>query len=50
MVTPAEENGVKATSWEPTWRRKPEKELSMRQLLLVLLARGFKVKAVWLIP
>jgi hypothetical protein len=30
MVTPADENGVRATRWEPTGPRKREKELSMR--------------------
>ncbi len=41
MVTPADENGVRATRWEPTGPRKREKALSMRALKLsVLLARG----------
>ena len=30
MVTPADENGVRATRWEPTGPRKREKALSMR--------------------
>jgi len=40
MVTPAVENGVRATRWEPTGPRKREKALSMRTRKSVLLARG----------
>lgn len=42
MVTPAVENGVRATRWEPTGPRKREKALSMRRSSAVLLARGSK--------
>jgi hypothetical protein len=42
MVTPAVENGVRATCGEPARGRKPEKALSMRTRKSVLLARGSK--------
>jgi hypothetical protein len=42
MVTPAVENGVRATRREPTGPRKREKALSMRTRKSVLLARGSK--------
>ena len=45
MVTPAVENGVRATRWEPTGHRKVEKALSMRPRVEVPLSQRLQGRA-----